>query len=81
MVMRKILRLRSVLDASGDSRSGLYKKIQNGTYVPPINLSLRSVGWPSNEVDAINAARIAGKTETEIRELVAVLVLARKNAA
>jgi len=29
------------------------------------------VGWPSDEVDAINSARIAGKTDEEIRILVA----------
>jgi prophage regulatory protein len=33
----------------------------------------RAVGWPNCEVQAINAARIAGKTEAEIRELVARL--------
>jgi len=30
----------------------------------------RSVGWPSDEVEAINAARIAGKSVDEIRQLV-----------
>jgi len=30
----------------------------------------RSVGWPDGEVKAINAARIAGKSDAELRELV-----------
>jgi prophage regulatory protein len=39
------------------------------------------VGWPSSEVTAINAARIAGKTDEEIRALVVKLEAARKSAA
>jgi prophage regulatory protein len=38
------------------------------------------VGWPSDEIDAINAARIAGKTDEEIIALVAKLEVARKTA-
>jgi hypothetical protein len=34
---------------------------------------LRSKGWPDYEVKAIAAARIAGKTDAEIRELVKAL--------
>jgi prophage regulatory protein len=39
------------------------------------------VGWPANEVEALNAARIAGKSESEVRELVVKLEAARKTAA
>jgi prophage regulatory protein len=39
------------------------------------------VGWPSSEVEALNAARIAGKTDQEIRVLVVKLEAARKAAA
>jgi prophage regulatory protein len=39
------------------------------------------VGWPDNEVAALNAARIAGKSESEVRELVVKLEAARKTAA
>jgi prophage regulatory protein len=39
------------------------------------------VGWPSSEVAAINAARIAGKTDDEIRALVVKLEEARKAEA
>ena len=37
----------------------------------------RSSGWPAREVAALNAARIAGKSDAEIRELVADLVAER----
>jgi len=39
--------------------------------VPEIPLGGRAVGWPAQEVAALNAARIAGKPDAEIRELVA----------
>jgi prophage regulatory protein len=42
---------------------------------------LRAVGWPSEEVQALNAARIAGKSDEEIRALVVKLEAARKAAA
>lgn len=41
----------------------------------------RQTGWPSSEVAAINAARIAGKSDEEIRELVLKLEAARKWAS
>jgi hypothetical protein len=37
-------------------------------------------GWPGEEVEALNAARIAGKTDAEIRALVVKLEAARVNA-
>ncbi len=79
-MVKKIFRLPKVLDATGDGRSAIYLKISNGTFPPPVNLGPRSVGWPDYEVDTINAARIAGKSEEEIKALVLKLVAARKNA-
>jgi len=45
-----------------------------------VSLGPRAVGWPANEVTALNAARISGKTDAEIRELVLKLEAARKVA-
>lgn len=47
----------------------------------PVRLGERAVGWPASEVAALNAARIAGKTDQEIRALVVKLEAARKAAA
>lgn len=74
----KILRLPSVLDLTGNSRSGLYAKIRKQLFVPPVSLGPRAVGWPDNEVHEINAATIAGNSEAEIRRLVARLVAERQ---
>jgi len=74
-----ILRLPTVLSARGRSRSSHYLDIQQGLFTPPVQIGLRAVGWPADEVAAINAARIAGKADPEIRTLVAKLEANRKN--
>jgi prophage regulatory protein len=76
-----ILRLPDVKGATGLSRSTLYLRIAHGVFTHPVSLGGRAVGWPSNEVAALNAARIAGKPDAEIRELVAKLEADRKAAA
>ncbi len=75
-----ILRLPSVTSESGLSRSTIYLRIAQGLWTKPVSLGARSVGWPSGEVSAINAARIAGKTDEEIFVLVTQLEAARKTA-
>lgn len=76
-----ILRLPDVLRARGRSRSAHYLDIQQGLFTHPVQIGLRAVGWPATEVATINAARIAGKSEAEIRELVAKLQDSRKSAS
>jgi len=34
---------------------------------PPVSIGPRASGLPEHEIDVINAARIAGKSEEEIR--------------
>jgi prophage regulatory protein len=75
-----ILRLPAVLRERGRSRSAHYFDIQQGLFTHPVQIGLRAVGWPSSEVAAINAARIAGKSDEEIRALVVKLEAARKTA-
>jgi prophage regulatory protein len=77
---RTILRIPAVKTESGLSRSTLYLRISQGLWTKPVSLGFRAVGWPSDEVEALNAARIAGKTDDEIRDLVAKLEAARKDA-
>lgn len=73
-----ILRLPAVIAESGYSRSTLYLRIAQKLWTKPVRLGTRAVGWPSSEVAALNAARIAGKTDEEIRALVVKLEAARK---
>jgi prophage regulatory protein len=76
-----ILRLPAVLKARGRSKPSHYEDIQNGLFTHPILVGGRSVGWPEAEVRAINHARIAGRTEDEIRDLVVRLETMRKSAS
>ena len=76
-----ILRLPAVKASTGLSRSTVYLRIAQGVFPRPVSLGARAVGWPAHEVAALNAARIAGKPDSEIRELVAKLEAARKTAA
>ena len=64
----------------GIAQSTFYDWQARGLCPPGIALGIRSVGWPAHELDAIAAARIAGKTEDEIRALVHDLIAARADA-
>lgn len=77
---RNILRIPAVLKRRGTSRSAHYADIKAGLFVPPVKLGRRACGTPDDEVDALVAATIAGKSEEEIRALVARLVAARRLA-
>jgi prophage regulatory protein len=76
---RTILRIPAVKLESGLSRSTIYLRVSQGLWTKPVSLGARAVGWPSDEVEAINEARIAGKANDEIRVLVAKLEAARKS--
>jgi prophage regulatory protein len=76
-----ILRLPAVRASTGLSRSTIYLRIAQGAFPRPVSLGGRAVGWPASEVAALNAARISGKTNSEIHDLVVKLEAARKTAA
>lgn len=66
-----ILRMPAVKAETGHrSHASIYNAIRDGLFTTGVAIGQRSKGWPSEEVQAINAARIAGKSEAEIRELV-----------
>lgn len=69
-----ILRMPEVKAETGHrSHASIYNAVNAGLFTKPVPIGLRSVGWPSEEVQAINAARVAGKSDAEIRELVNTL--------
>ena len=80
MVRNTLLRLPAAALARGKSRSGQYLDIKNGLLTTPIRIGLRAVAWPQSEIEILNAARISGKTDEEIRLLVKSLEAARKAA-
>lgn len=66
-----ILRMPALKAETGHrSHASIYNAIRAGLFTKPVQIGERAVGWPSEEVQAINAARIAGRSESEIRALV-----------
>ena len=55
--------------------------VERGLLPKAVKISERASAWPELEIDAINRARIAGKSQAEIRELVADLERQRSVAA
>ena len=73
-----ILRMSAVKAETGHaSHASVYTAIHEGLFTVPVPIGQRAGGWPDTEVRAINAARIAGKSDAQIRELVAKLHNAR----
>ena len=72
-----ILRRKQVEAETGNSRSTIYLRMAQRLWTRQVSLGARAVGWPAGEVDALNAARIAGTTDAEIRALVMRLEAAR----
>jgi prophage regulatory protein len=80
--LRTLLRLPAVCAHLGESRSTVYANIRQGLFVKPVSLSGgHAVAWPADEVAAIINARIAGKSDDEIKALVKLLEQARLTAA
>lgn len=76
-----ILRRPAVSAATGMARTTIYRRIHQGLFVRPVDLGGGMAGWPANEIAAINAARIAGKSDDAIRALVSELEAARRAEA
>ena len=77
-----IIRLPSVKQVTGHrSDASIYNAIREGLFTRGVAIGQRAKGWPDYEVSQINAARIAGKTEAEIRELVKTLHAKRTDPA
>jgi prophage regulatory protein len=81
MSPERILRFPEVKRLSGLSRSSIYFRISEGLFPRPILLGRRMVGWRELEVAAVNAARIRGATDDEIRALVHELDTGRAKVA
>ena len=65
-----LMRLRATLKERGRSVSSHYRDIQDGLFTRPVRLGKRAVGWPAEDVEKLNAARRAGLSDNQIREIV-----------
>jgi prophage regulatory protein len=70
----RLLRLPEVKQVMGHrADASVYNSIRAGSFPTGVAIGQRAKGWPDYEVQAIAAARVAGKSEAEICELVKVL--------
>ncbi len=66
-----IWRIETCKEHSGyRSTASIYNNIRDGLWTKAVPIGLRSVGWPSDEIEAICNYRIAGATDAQLRELV-----------
>lgn len=77
MTCPRLLKLPEVLNLSAMKPTSVYQQAKAGLFPPPIKLTERSSAWVESEVAAVNAARIAGKSDAEIKQLVNQLVALR----
>lgn len=79
--MNALIRLPEVLRLRGRRKTAHYSDIAAGLFTHPVPIGTRAVAWPEHEVEALNAARIAGLRDDEIRALVRDLEARRVIAA
>tara|TARA_R110000787_G_scaffold42377_19_gene104256 strand:+ start:6571 stop:6858 length:288 start_codon:yes stop_codon:yes gene_type:complete len=80
MACKRLLRLNSVVEKTGDSVSGTYQKILDGLFPQPVKIGARASAWPEEEIDTIITAYIAGASNSELRNLVVQIHSARPTA-
>ena len=55
----RILRLPEVSQATGLSRSSIYRLVRSGTFPHSVALTARTIGWYSTDIETWIAARAA----------------------
>lgn len=80
MTYTQLIRLSEVETRYGAKRTTIEKHIAEGTFVPAIKLG-KNTRWPADEVEAVVRARIAGRSDPELRALVRKLIADRQGAA
>lgn len=54
----RLLRLPAVMERCALGRSSIYAGVRNGTFVTPVRLSARAVGWREEEIDRWVSERV-----------------------
>ena len=77
-----ILRLPDVKRVLGHrADASVYNAIRDGLFTTGVAIGQRAKGWPDYEAQAIAAARVAGKSDAQIREIVKSLHTKRSDLA
>lgn len=56
---KRFLRLPTVMDMVGRSRTTIYRDVQAGLFPAPVRIGARSIAWDSTEIERWQAERIA----------------------
>ena len=79
MIILRMPEVKRVLGHRADA--SVYNAIRDGLFTIGVAIGQRAKGWPDYEAQAIAAARVAGKSESQIRELVKHLHTKRSEIA
>lgn len=60
------------------SKTSNRKDVSDGLFTRPVYVGNKSIAWPLHEIEAINAARLAGKNDDEIKQIVDGLHILRE---
>jgi prophage regulatory protein len=71
MLILRLPEVKRVLGHRADA--SVYNAIRAGLFTTGVAIGQRAQGWPDYEAQAIATARVAGKTDADIRELVTAL--------
>jgi|TARA_R110001583_G_scaffold17299_1_gene70114 prophage regulatory protein len=76
----KVLKKPEIKVITTDGNTAQFEKIRDGLLPPYFNLGKRSVGLFEHECLTIVAARAAGKSDDEIRQIVKALIKHRESS-
>jgi prophage regulatory protein len=71
MLILRLPEVKRVLGHRADA--SVYNAIRAGLFTTGVAIGQRAKGWPDYETQAIASARVAGKSDDEIRDLVRTL--------
>lgn len=74
------IKIREVMKLRARSKSSTYADIKAGLLTNSVRIGGRSVAFPRHEIASLNAARLSGKSDDEIRQIVDALHIARMEA-
>tara|TARA_B100000745_G_scaffold182046_1_gene119257 strand:+ start:5699 stop:5974 length:276 start_codon:yes stop_codon:yes gene_type:complete len=74
----KYLRKKDVTELTAMGSTSLYYDVQAGYFPPPIAIGPRAAGYLEHEVQAVLAAKAAGYTPDQLKELVQQLIAKRE---
>lgn len=78
MMILRLPEVKRVLGHRADA--SVYNAIRAGLFTTGVSIGQRAKGWPDYEAQAIAAARVAGQSDAQIRDLVTKLHAKRTEA-